>query len=473
MLLAPVAAQAQIRDGNLIEYGIAGFTDDEGEMIVNAPKMKIFRDGRVLIVDDQGARQGHISSDRIENLRRDLVSMPLLHATRYVEFARRQPMPHGGGLSYIRFLDGDDEVVLATPGIALDRDWTGVIDRVNVERPTTLTAFQPEQIRFYVFSWPAFGEKVAWPFTSTVPLTGRGDDPIIASDPDVIAFIIRVTYNSNGTRPGVEEDNALYQFGVDSAPGWMDPPAIAQRLKDLWRAAPRHSRGAGALDGNLIEYGMGGFSDGGHGPPMLYPPEVKIYNDGRIVFADKVGYWQGTIESKRFKRLERDLANDGLLKKSQLVPVRNGGLISMHGGMAYIRYRDGDDAIVVAALSHPHRGAYPRLLDRIRAEIPGTYSRFRPTEITFRLYPGSTWVEPVVWPFSATTPLRGRSDSITVTDPAAIAFVIDHSFGGFSWLQTNVRENGTDYEIILESAPGWYEPGILGSTLDDLRLSPN
>jgi len=28
---------------------------------------------------------------------------------------------------------------------------------------------------------------------------------------------------------------------------------------------------AGTQDENLIEYGMGGFADGGHGPPMLYP----------------------------------------------------------------------------------------------------------------------------------------------------------------------------------------------------------
>jgi hypothetical protein len=54
-----------------------------------------------------------------------------------------------------------------------------------------------------------------------------------------------------------------------------------------------------------------------------------------------------------------------------------------------------------------------------------------------------------------------------------IAFVIDSAFGGFSWIQTNVRENGIDYEIILESAPGWYEPDSLGATLEELRLSSN
>jgi len=251
----------------------------------------------------------------------------------------------------------------------------------------------------------------------------------------------------------------------------MDPPLIQGCIEELWRASPAHGRGAGVQDGNLIEYGMGGFADGGHGPPMLFPPEVKIYADGRIVFATKEAYWQGMLDPKRLARLKRDLAKNDLLKESQLLPVRNGGLISMHGGMVYIRYRDADDEVVVAALSHPHRGPYVHLLVRIREEIPETYSRFRPAEIRFRLYRGSAWAAPVDWPFSAATPLHDQSDSITVTDPAAIAFVVDHSFGGFSWMQANVRENGVDYEIIVETAPGWYDPEILALTLDDVRLS--
>jgi hypothetical protein len=293
------------------------------------------------------------------------------------------------------------------------------------------------------------------------------------SDPAMIAFIVDASINSKFPQPPVLDNEGLYQFGVESAPGWTDPPALQKKITEIWRAAPKHERGSGVQDGNLIEYGMGGFADGGHGPPMLYPPEVKIYADGRIVFADKEGYWQGTLEPKRLERLRNDLARNELLKESQLLKVRNGGLISMHGGMAYIRYRNGDDEVLVAVLSHPHRGPYPTLLNRIRQEIPDAYSRFRPNEIAFRVYPGSTWVEPVDWPFAATIPLQGRSQSIIVTDRAAIAFVIDHGFGGFSWLQTNVRENGKTWEIILESARGWYEPQFLGVTLDDLRLSSN
>src|SRR2546428_1794788 len=429
---------------------------------MSPPKMKIFRDGRVLTFDEKGAWQSHIGADRVANLERDLADAPLLQSTRWIEFSRRKPMPRAGGVSYIRF--GDD-VIVATPGIPLDADWNAIHDRVNAEHPSASTAFRPQQLLFYVFNWPDIGKKVAWPFSSTVPLKGRAEELIGTSDPAVIAFIMDATYNAKVSKPPVEENGVLYQFGVMSAPGWMDPPAIQGCVEELRRAAPNRDRGSGAQDGNLIEYGMGGFADGGHGAPMLYPPEVKIYSNGTIVFADKEGYWQGAIDPKRLERLKRDLAGNALLKKSQLLRVTNGGLISMHGGMAYIRYRDGGNEKVVAVLSHPHRGPYPRLLNRIREEIPSTYSRFRPEEITFRLYRGRSWVTPVDWPFA--THLR---EGMVLTEPAEIAFVIDHSFGGFSWLQTNVRENGSDYEIILESARGWYEPDILGAMLDDLHL---
>src|SRR5207245_3645203 len=180
-------------------------------------------------------------------------------------------------------------------------------------------------------------------FSTTVPLNGRGEELISTSDPAVNAFIIDATYNAKISRPTVEENGAFYQFGVVSAPGWMDPPLIQGCIEELWRASPAHGRGAGVQDGNLIEYGMGGFADGGHGPPMLFPPEVKIYSDGRIVFATKEAYWQGMLDPKRLARLKSDLAKTDLLKESQLLPVRNGGLISMHGGMVYIRSRDAED----------------------------------------------------------------------------------------------------------------------------------
>lgn len=472
LLLAPIAASAQLRDGNLIEYGGGAFNDEDGSLVMLPPEMKIFRDGRVLIVNQSGAWQARIEADRLENLERDLLRNPLLQASRYVEFARRKPIPNAGGLSYIRFRDAADEVIVITPGFPLDPEWKAIIDRVKAERPPTLMSFRPQQLRFYVWSWPDIAKSVPWPFTSTVPLAGRGDDPVSTSDPAVIAFIVDDVYTRKAPLPGIEENGKLYQFGVESAPGWMDPPALQVRVEQLWLASAKRGRGVGAQDGNLIEYGMGGFADGGHGL-MLYPPEVKIYADGRVVFGDKEGIWQGMLEPRRLERLKSDLSKTKLLAKTQILPVRGGGLISMHGGMAYIRYRDGDDEKIVAVLSHPHGGPYTRLLGRIRQEIPSTYSRFRPKEITFRLYPGSSWVEPVAWPFSAAIPLHGRSDSIAITDAAAIGFVIDHAFGGFSWLQTNVIEDGVKYEIILESSPGWYEPGVLASTLEYMRLISN
>jgi hypothetical protein len=229
---------------------------------------------------------------------------------------------------------------------------------------------------------------------------------------------------------------------------------------------------AAADDGNLIEYGRGGFGDGGWGPPMLTPPDVKIYSDGRIVFGDAKGIWEGRVDPRRLARLKRDLGRNPLLKRTQLLHVKNGGLISMHGGMAYIRYGDGDSEIFVAVESHPRSGPYVALLRRIRDEIPDAYASFRPSSISFRVYEHSTWREPVAWPFPE-TPLAGRksSDIVTVTDPKAIALLVDNSFGGFSWLQCNVSENGQNYSLMIDRVPGWFEQSEVALKLYELHLA--
>ena len=468
LLLGAAAARAQIRDGNLIEYGLGGFSDGATTLMLQAPDMKIFRDGRVLIVDRDGQWQGRIDEGRVAKLERDLAAAPLLQQkSRFVDFKRRKPILMHGGLSYIRFRDGDDAVVLAASGIPLDREWNAIVDRVKSERPSTLTSFHPRALTLLLWDMPAnlsTSPTDAWPFTATLPLAGHGSNTLTTADPAIVAFIL------DHANKLVREGDSLYGFMIEAAAGWYEITPLQLQLFGLWSDA-RHGRGAAVEDENLIEYGMGGFADGAIGPPMLYPPEVKIYADGRIVFAEKDGYWQGRIEPKRLERLQRDLANNALLKKSQLLRVTNGSPISLHGGMAYVRYRDGDDEVVVAVPSHPRRGPYPRLLDRIRQEIPATRSRFRPSEITFTLYKGAAWVEPVPWPFSAATPLCDTKDPITIRDPAAIAFVIDRSFGGFSWMQTNVTDNGVAYSIILRSAPGWYDPDALAFELEELRLA--
>ena len=38
-------------------------------------------------------------------------------------------------------------------------------------------------------------------------------------------------------------------------------------------------------------------------------------------------------------------------------------------------------------------------------------------------------------------------------------------------MQTNVQEDGVDYELILQSVPGWFEPQELGTTLEMLHMS--
>jgi hypothetical protein len=232
------------------------------------------------------------------------------------------------------------------------------------------------------------------------------------------------------------------------------------------------ARARAVTDGNLIEYSFGGFAEGDVMlMPMLLPPVVKIYADGRVVFRDDPGFLQGQLPPERLERLKRRLSGNALLKATRLVPVKKGGAAGFHGGMAYIRYRDGADEVVIGALCLPHSGPWARLVREIRSFIPTAYWRFVPAAASVSVHTGGTWGEPTPWPFSAKLPLSKLAQAetaIPVDDRSVIAFLFGHFDSGFSWLDMRALEGGKGYSIKLDSVPGWYEPSDLSSLLGSL-----
>jgi hypothetical protein len=133
LLLSPAAAPAQTADENFVEVGVASL-DEAGGKLSLGPRLKIFRDGRVLVVDAKGVWEGRVEREQIEDLERDLLRSPLLVATRFIQARHAKP----GGVSYIRFRDGAGEVVIASEGRPVDREWRTVVERIEAEQPTTL-----------------------------------------------------------------------------------------------------------------------------------------------------------------------------------------------------------------------------------------------------------------------------------------------------------------------------------------------
>ena len=232
-------------------------------------------------------------------------------------------------------------------------------------------------------------------------------------------------------------------------------------------------------DGNLIEYSYGGFADGdSEGPglligPMLYPPPVKIYQDGRIVFYDEDRFKTGQLEPHQLRWLKRRLERMSLLRESAIVKIEEGDLPGFHGGMAYLRYLDGEKERIVGAFLIPRKGRWARLVRYLGSLRPKRERLFVPTEAEFTVDHGDceedgTPSHTLEWPFQselALTAIESTSGRITVTKANHLSWLASHLEGGFSWLHVDVHASSCDFTLILEEVPGWFEPGSTEFTL--------
>lgn len=234
-----------------------------------------------------------------------------------------------------------------------------------------------------------------------------------------------------------------------------------------------------STDNNLIEYSYGGFADGS--PllgPMLNPPIVKIYQDGRIVFYRNDKFWEGIVPPQKLRRFKKYLGRNRLLGETRLIEVKRGSSPGFHGGMTYIRYLSGSEEVIIGAMLLPSRGPWNRLVERIRAAIPSTYHSFVPGSVHVYVHKGGRLVEPVSWPFSEEYPLAHRThpdDRTRFDDRRVSAFLMRNLSSGFSWLNCVVREGGEVYSLTISEVPEWYQPSgielLLGFLVADAEAN--
>ena len=106
---------------------------------------------------------------------------------------------------------------------------------------------------------------------------------------------------------------------------------------------------AGLRDNNLIEFGRGSYANMSV-KAMLWPPFVKIYQDGRVIHgegSEDDRYFVSRLDPKQLDSLKKRLAEEKYLWRSRFIDMP-GDDINVHGGVSYIRYLDGDKEIVLA-----------------------------------------------------------------------------------------------------------------------------
>ena len=126
-------------------------------------------------------------------------------------------------------------------------------------------------------------------------------------------------------------------------------------------------------DNSLIEYGYGSLSDGSFPSLMLWPPVVKIYQDGVVVFADKAKYWEGCLPEERLDTLRNALRKNKALTKSAFDPTIEGSIINIHGGLVYVRYLCGNQEVLLTTVVFPKKGPLAAIISLIsRVHSPGS-----------------------------------------------------------------------------------------------------
>jgi len=225
---------------------------------------------------------------------------------------------------------------------------------------------------------------------------------------------------------------------------------------------------AGLGDNNLIEFSRGSYPNMSR-KAILWPPFVKIYQDGKVIHyeGDKdPRFFISRLDPEQLDSLKKRLASEKYLSKSRLIDMP-GDDINLHGGVSYIRYLDGNKEILIATEVKPKAGPWVQLIDTIREYVPDDHEHV--------YYPDSIGVQtsedtseygeqnPSVWPFVRHIQLSSQLK--TISNPEVIHYLFDRLDGIFSMYVWDFKQNDKRYSITFISSPGWFEPDYLNKRL--------
>ncbi len=228
---------------------------------------------------------------------------------------------------------------------------------------------------------------------------------------------------------------------------------------------------AGLRDNNLIEFSRGSYGNMSL-RAMLWPPLVKIYQDGKVIHfeSEEKGFYVSHLDAQALDALKKKLGSEHYLYKSRFIEMP-GDEINVHGGVSYIRYLDGDKEILLATEVKPQKGPWVELTDLLWSYIPEDHSQhYYPEVIGVQ-----TWLDdseysdpnPPVWPFSQQLALTPKLK--TISNPEIIHYLFDRLHGVFSFYVWDFKDNGKTYSVALVEVPGWLQQKYINRALEKVR----
>jgi hypothetical protein len=231
------SVHAGLRDNNLIEFSRGSYGNSRLMAILWPPFVKIYRDGKVIHYEgDEDGRYfvSHLTPDQLDSLKKRLAGEKYLWRSRFIDMDGDDINVHGG-VSYIRYPDGDKEILLATevkprggPWVNLtDAIWKYVLDdHEQVYYPALVGVYTSEDTSEYSDQHPP-----AWPFEQQIKLSSKLKT---ISDPKIIEYLFDDLKGIFSMYVwGFKQDDKRYSLTLHSSPGWFEPDYLNKALKKV------------------------------------------------------------------------------------------------------------------------------------------------------------------------------------------------------------------------------------------------
>lgn len=229
---------------------------------------------------------------------------------------------------------------------------------------------------------------------------------------------------------------------------------------------------AGLRDNNLIEFSRGSYGNMST-RAMLWPPVVKIYQDGKVIHYEgdeDRRFYVSQLDPQQLDSLKKFLAAEWYLKKSRFIEMP-GDMINVHGGVSYIRYLDGAKEIVLATEVKPKGGPWVRLTDAIWEYLPDDHEHvYYPASIGVQTSEDtSEYCDPNAPEWAFKNKIRLNPKLKTISDPEIIQHLFDRLRGIFSFYVWEFKQDDKRYSVFLVYSRGWFEQDYLNKALAKVR----
>ena len=227
---------AGLQDNNLIEFSRGSYPNTRTTLMVWPPSLKIYQDGKVIHYEGDSARffVSQLNPQQLDSLKKRLAGEKYLAKSRIIEMEGDLISFHGG-ISYIRYLAGDNEILLATEVKPVNGPWVQLTQDIWKYVPDDHEkVFYPDSIGVKVWqSTPDRGDQnlTVWPFSKQIRLDSK---PKIISNPEIVHYMFeRLTLVFMFFNWEFKENQKRYSLSLENAPGWFEQNYLTKALLKL------------------------------------------------------------------------------------------------------------------------------------------------------------------------------------------------------------------------------------------------